>query len=235
MLFCKYQALQDTKLVHLGDAMGVDAHGIGTVVLGNTITFTGTLYMHKMEFNLFSVKKALGRTREVILLPAGCPIERNGRDILIATRRENIFCIDARPLMAKFGQKISSGCQIIPENTLAFPSPALQTFSGGQMLTLCHQRLGRLHLADVRRTSGISKGITLRGSYKSRPPGVRPVCMEGKQHRIFNLKFTTLGTEVSLALIQSESCNLFGTASIAGAKYFILLVDDYYQMTRDYF
>ena len=41
--------------------------------------------------------------------------------------------------------------------------------------------------------------------------------------------------EAPLALVHSDSCGPFCTAMIAGAKYFVLLVHDYSQMTWVHF
>ena len=68
----------------------------------------------------------------------------------------------------------------------------------------------------------------------SAPTAVCPACIDGKQHRIFNRRVPA-SAEVPLALVHSDSCGPFRTASIAGAKYFVLFIDDRSQMTWVHF
>ena len=104
-----------------------------------------------------------------------------------------------------------------------------------QTLRLWHQRLGHRNMADLRRLVGRANGLLLAFAQESAPPAVCPVCIEGKQHWIFNRRVPKSHAEAPLALVHSDSCGLFCMASIARAKYFVLFANDYTRMTWVHF
>ena len=236
--FADYQPLATPRPVYLGDSSRGDAHGIGAVRLGNGITLTGVLHVPSLELNLFSVAKALRRRYEIAFTPAGCTIRRDGRDVMAAIRCGNLFRIETWPALANLEHgNVSTGETTPPESqsitrTLAMPA---NDDIHSETLRLWHQRLGHLNLADLRRLAGMANGLLLASAWKSASPEVCPACIEGKQHQIFNRWVPASRAEAPLALLHSDPCGPFRTASIAGEKYFVLFVDDYTRMTWVHF
>ena len=239
-LFAEYQPLTMPRPVYLGDSSRVDAHGIGAVRLGNGITLTGILYVPDMDINLrFSVAKALRRRYEITFSPTGCAIRRDGRDVMAATRCGNLFRIETRPPLANLAHgNVPTSDSTPPGSQAITRTPAVAENNDeihSQTLRLWHQRLGHLNLADVRRLAGMDNGLQLASAQGSAPPAVCPACIEGKQHWIFNRRVPGSRAEAPPALVHSDSCGPFPMASVAGAKYFVLFVDDYSRMTWVHF
>ena len=239
MLFADYQPLLTPRPVFLGNSSRVNAYGTGTVHLGNRITLTGVLHVPDMELNLFSVEKALCRGYELAFTPAGCTISHRGKAIMMATRSGNLFRITTQHSLANLTQGEVSSTDDAASQPITRPPATLATDnSHSQTLQLWHERLGHLNMADIRRLAGMANGIPsafTHDSAASASSGVCPACLEGKQNRIFNRRVPASHAEAPLALIHSDSCGPFRTASIAGAKYFILFVDDYTRMTWVHF
>ena len=241
--FVDYQLLTTPRPVHLGDSSRVDASGIGVVRLGNGITLTGVLHVPSMQLNLFSVAKAFCGRYEITFSPAGCAICRDGRDVMAATRYGNLFRIETRPALANLAQgnvptSDSTPPAIMPPESQAItrtPAAAENNEINSQTLLLWHQRLGHRNLADVRRLAEMANGLLLASAQESVPPAVCPAYIEGKQHRIFKGRVSASRAEAPLALVHSDSCGPFHTASIPRGKYFVLFVDDYSRMTWVHF
>src|SRR5205085_9481823 len=88
---------------------------------------------------------------------------------------------------------------------------------------------------DIKRPSNMASGLPPGSKLGSVPSEVCSACIEGKQHQVFNRRIPASHTESPLALVHTDSCGPFRTASIAGAKYFVLFVDDATRMTWVHF
>jgi hypothetical protein len=99
-------------------------------------------------------------------------------------------------------------------------------------LSLWHSRLGHLNAEDLRKLAGMSIGIP-----ETLPSELNPcfTCVEGKITRCFHRDSIVAISENPLALVHSDSCGPFRVPSVAGAKYFVLFIDDDSRMTWCYF
>ena len=99
--------------------------------------------------------------------------------------------------------------------------------------TLWHQRLGHLNVASVKKLESMAEGLPL-----SKDPATGelcPPCMEGKQHRVYNRHEPSQRVTRRLQLIHSDTYGPFRTQSKAGAKTFVLFIDDMSRMVWFFF
>ena len=99
--------------------------------------------------------------------------------------------------------------------------------------TLWHRRLGHLIMASVKKLESMAEGLRL--SKDSATGKLCPPCMEGKQHRVYNRHEPSQRVTRRLQLIHSDTCGPFRTQSKAGAKTFVLFIDDMSRMVWCFF
>ena len=88
-------------------------------------------------------------------------------------------------------------------------------------------------MARVKKLESMAEG--LRFSKDSATGELCPPCMEGKQHRVYNRHEQSQRVTRRLELIHSDTCGPFKTQSKAGAKTFVLFIDDMSRMVWCFF
>jgi transposase InsO family protein len=88
-------------------------------------------------------------------------------------------------------------------------------------------------MASVKNLEAMADGINL--TRDSEAVGVCPPCIEGKQHKVFNRHEPSQRMTERLQMVHSDTCGPFRTASKAGAKVFILFIDDMTRMVWCFF
>ena len=88
-------------------------------------------------------------------------------------------------------------------------------------------------MASVKKLESMAEGLRL--SKDSATGELCPLCMEGKQHRVYNRHEPSQRVTRRLQLIHSDTCGPFRTQSKAGAKTFVLVIDDMSRMVCCFF
>ncbi|KAI5324387.1 hypothetical protein L3X38_033460 [Prunus dulcis] len=96
-----------------------------------------------------------------------------------------------------------------------------------------HKRLGHLHFRGLKQLK--DKDMVHGLPQLEEKSGVCEGCQFGKQHRNSFLKGQALRASVPLELIHVDLYGPMRNESIAGNKYFMLLIDDYTRMIWMYF
>jgi len=232
--------LDPTVRVVLGDNTAVYAYGIGSIYLNPKIQLIGVLYVPDLGTRLLSVSAVTPLGYQVIFDHSGCKIWKDNINVLSASPQGNLFSINLH--YAKISQVALTGTtpkgsdessrkkKSKTDNMVPAKSSTKQQ---GHDLQLWHQRLGHLNISNVRRLAELATGLRI--NQTSLPLSPCPACLQGKQQRSFNRKNTLSLTRKKLGLVHSDSCGPFPVSSIAGARYFILYIDDHTRMAWCYF
>ena len=90
-------------------------------------------------------------------------------------------------------------------------------------------------MASVRSLEKIAKGIVVKEDGTDKADTICPLCIEGKQHKVFNWHEPSQIMTRRLEMIHSDTCGPFGMPSKAGAKTFVLFIDDMRRMVWCFF
>jgi hypothetical protein len=93
-------------------------------------------------------------------------------------------------------------------------------------LAIWHRRLGYRGEDNVRKLTGMSKGIDLK---EGTLVGVCEPCLEGKWTRQPSTRATA-----PLELVLNDLCGRIEPTTIGGANYYLLFTDDYTRMSQIY-
>lgn len=233
--FFSLKRLDPTVRVVLGDNTTVYAYGIGSIYLNPQVHLTHVLYVPDLGTRLLSVSAVTRLGYQVIFDHSGCQIWKDNINILSASPQGNLFSVNrhhGRISQAALTGRTSTESQESSDkrksktdDTVSINSPTKQQ---GHNIQLWHQRLGHLNIADVRRLAGLASGLMINET--PLPSSPCHACLEGKQQRSFNRKNTSTPKEKKLGLVHSDSCGPFPVPSIAGARYFIIYIDDHTRM-----
>ena len=188
--------LPKDKKIYMGDGSEVPAYGIGTVELNANLVLKGVHYVPDFTVNLCSVSTLDRVGLTVTFGNMRCAISRDGEDVIYGTGNAGLYTLNN------------------DDETVLVTTTA----------TLWHWRLGHLNMASIKNLESMAEG--LRFSKDSAAGGLCPPCMEGKQHKVYNRHLPSQRVTRRLELIHSDTCGLFKTQWKAGAKTFVLFIDD---------
>lgn len=214
-LFCKYEKLSQIKNIMIGDGTMIQGIGIGQIKLKAfngkcwvETTLNNVLHVPKMTANLFSVGAAITKGYEVKMNYDQCMFIKNNVVSAVAKRDGKIY-------------------------KMCFKN--IETVSCANIGTVS-ENLIEWHCKMVHQNIDQVKNILNRNDiqYNSGADSICVPCIKGKQHKLsYNLSETK--TEKPGQLIHMDLCGPMETDSLGGARYFLLIKDDYSRYRVVYF
>ncbi|KAJ9539453.1 hypothetical protein OSB04_032186, partial [Centaurea solstitialis] len=187
-----------------------------TVVYGDVIqdkvTIKKVSLVEGLGHNLFSIGQFCDKDLEVGFKKRRCVVKtESGKELLVGTRRRNLYKIDLRDVKAK--------------NTLCLLSKA-----SNQQSILWHRRLSHLNFKGLNKLviGDLAIGIP---DLRFQQDHLCSSCQLGKMKRVSHKSKLEHGTEKPLQLIHMDLCGPMRVQSINGKKYVLVMVDDYSRYT----
>ena len=200
--FESLKRLPKAKRVFLGDGSEVGAYGTGTIRLNDEMTLEEVLYVPDLTVNLCSVRTLARDNFTVTFKGDKCTIAKHGKTAIIG-RGQSLYVLQTE-------EKAFTANETRQEDA-----------------TLWHRRLGHLNMASVKKLEEMAKGIAIKEERKEK---LCEPCLEGKQHKVYNRHTPATRMTKRLELVHSDTCGPFRVASKAGAKVFVLFIDDFSRM-----
>ena len=237
--FTVYHSLDLPKPIYLGNSLVVNAYGMGTIRIGRKVNLFNVLHVPDLDTNLLSVDKVFQQDYDVLFSGDRCTVKKGNKKIIEAFRVGNLFRVNgkARKRTILYSDALSRCVSVAPQPADSPPDPPASPPPpvGAQPLVLSHRRLGHLNYFDLRRLLSPVDGFPITESQKSVDPAVCLPCLMGKHHKTYQRRIPAARTEISLALVYSNTGGPFRTPAVSGAKHFILFIDDYTRRTWVYF
>lgn len=203
------------------------ATGIGTIRIliqlpDSTVTasMNDVLYVPDLQQNLFSTTKVAKQNK---LFFSGddqhCYLRDGNKIVMTGDLKDYIYRLHFSVILPKQTQALSA---ITPFKDIASDSPPLP-------LQVWHHRFGHLHYDMIKRmaSSGMVKGLNIKGTTTIPSTSVCSGCVFGKLHRY---SFPTTSDHPREdrpgVLIHADVCGPMSVTSYGGSKYFILFKDD---------
>lgn len=208
--FVTFNNLSKPIPVRVGNGETIYAYGKGEI---NVLAFnnaewvekhlSNVLFVPEIRLNLFSSNCALDKGLKLESDQNRCLLTKNGHIVAVGVRKRKLF-----QLMFKV--------ESTNNDDVAVYSAVKQS-----SLQLWHERMGHQHFAHVRRFLKSMKIM-----FTEDAPVVCNGCILGKHHR---LSFQNSFSKASAVgkLVHSDLCGPMQVQSIGGARYFLLLKDDF--------
>lgn len=199
--------------VIIGDGKTLKVHGVGNVVLfakvGETLiktSLSGVLFVPELKFNLFSVGSALDKGYKMVSDNEQCKfIDSTGNTRAVAKRENKLYkmCFVPNERVSVLG----SNCHLTKK---VEPISVWHCKLAHQNMKLVKLVLNRNNISYVDDSDNF----------------MCEKCLSGKQHR---KPFPTSDFRATnrLELVHADVCGPMEEPSIGGARYFLLLKDDY--------
>ncbi|KAJ9564242.1 hypothetical protein OSB04_000208 [Centaurea solstitialis] len=181
-------------------------------VIQDKITIKKVSLVEGLGHNLFSIGQFCDKDLEVGFKKRRCVVKtESGKELLVSTRRHNLYKIDLRDVKAK--------------NTLCLLSKA-----SNQQSTLWHKRLSHLNFKGLNKLviGNLAIGIP---DLRFQQEHLCSACQLGKMKRVSHKSKLEHGTERPLQLIHMDLCGPMRVQSINGKNYVLVMVDDYSRYT----
>ncbi|KAJ9553136.1 hypothetical protein OSB04_017181 [Centaurea solstitialis] len=181
-------------------------------VIQDKITIKKVSLVEGLGHNLFSIGQFCDKDLEVGFKKRRCVVKtESGKELLVGTRRRNLYKIDLRDVKAK--------------NTLCLLSKA-----SNQQSFLWHMRLSHLNFKGLNKLviGNLAIGIP---DLRFQQDHLCSACQLGKMKRVSHKSKPEHGTEKPLQLIHMDLCGPMRVQSINGKKYVLVMVDDYSRYT----
>ncbi|KAJ9560650.1 hypothetical protein OSB04_005810 [Centaurea solstitialis] len=197
--------------VQFGNEQYAPILGYGDVIQ-DKITIKKVSLVEGLGHNLFSIGQFCDKDLEVGFKKRRCVVKtESGKELLVGTRRRNLYKIDLRDVKAK--------------NTLCLLSKA-----SNQQSILWHRRLSHLNFKGLNKLviGNLAIGIP---DLRFQQEHLCTACQFGKMKRVSHKSKLEHGTKKPLQLIHMDLCGLMRVQSINGKKYVLVMVDDYSRYT----
>ncbi|KAJ9535546.1 hypothetical protein OSB04_un001319 [Centaurea solstitialis] len=181
-------------------------------VIQDKITIKKVSLVEGLGHNLFSIGQFCDKDLKVGFKKRRCVVKtESGNELLVGTRRRNLYKIDLRDVKAK--------------NTLCLLSKA-----SNQQSILWHRRLSHLNFKGLNKLviGNLAIGIP---DLRFQQDHLCSACQLGKMKRVSHKSKLEHGTEKPLQLIHMDLCGPMRVQSINGKKYVLVMVDDYSRYT----
>ncbi|KAJ9551501.1 hypothetical protein OSB04_015546 [Centaurea solstitialis] len=198
-------------LVQFGNEQYAPIVGYGDVIQ-DKVTIKKVSLVEGLGHNLFSIGQFCDKDLEVGFKKRRCVVKTEaGKELLVGTRRRNLYKIDLRDVKAK--------------NTLCLLSKA-----SNQQSVLWHRRLSHLNFKGLNKLviGNLAIGIP---DLRFQQDHLCSACQLGKMKRVSHKSKLEHGTEKPLQLIHMDLCGPMRVQSINGKKYVLVMVDDYSRYT----
>lgn len=230
-LFSGMIVKESDKNVKVGNGNILEVRGKGRVelvaIVNNTsikTTLVDVLYVPQLKFNLFSVSTALDKGYKITMNNEHCKIlDKNGNTRALATRSGKLYKMNFKTCTeTTIGEHKSSPNVAFPSRSKNNDVSDCQIVETVENVNIWHERLAHQGISHVKRIL-MDKNIKFRDNPKD---AVCEHCFAGKQHR---LKFERSGSRATelLEIIHADVCGPFSTTSLGGARFFLLLKDDF--------
>ena len=211
--FSSVKSMAGNRQVRVGNGTLVDVCGTGTVQVqawnGSEWIETelnNVLLVPSLAVNLFSLSTALDKGFEMMSNKTKCEfMDRDGTVRAMAERLGNLY-----KMKFKMEEKLSQ-CNAV------------------QSLTEWHRKLAHIHYGQVRKMLKENETV-----FNDEHNPFCADCLMGKQHRLPFPISDSRATKLC-ELIHADLCGPFEVPSLGGAKYFLLLKDDYSGYRKVYF
>ncbi|KAJ9548122.1 hypothetical protein OSB04_020665 [Centaurea solstitialis] len=197
--------------VQFGNEQYAPILGYGDVIQ-DKITIKKVSLVEGLGHNLFSIGQFCDKDLEVGFKKRRCVVKtESGKELLVGTRRRNLYKIDLRDVKAK--------------NTLCLLSKA-----SNQQSILWHRRLSHLNFKGLNKLviGNLAIGIP---DLRFQQEHLCSACQLGKMKRVSHKSKLEHGMEKPLQLIHMDLCGPMRVQSINGKKYVLVMVDDYSRYT----
>ncbi|KAJ9552638.1 hypothetical protein OSB04_016683 [Centaurea solstitialis] len=197
--------------VQFGNEQYAPIVGYGDVIQ-DKITIKKVSLVEGLGHNLFSIGQFCDKDLEVGFKKRRCVVKtESGKELLVGTRRRNLYKIDLRDVKAK--------------NTLCLLSKA-----SNQQSILWHRRLSHLNFKGLNKLviGNLAIGIP---DLRFQQDHLCSACQLGKMKRASHTSKLEHGTEKPLQLIHMDLCGPMRVQSLNGKKYVLVMVDDYSRYT----
>lgn len=216
--------LKERRQVKIGNGTLIEVHGVGEIQVqawnGNSWVKTilkKVLFVPNLAVNLFSLSTVLDRGFEMHSNKDRCDLlDMEGRVIAVAVRQGNLYKMQFRSQ-----RKVENG----KPGILAGISQCNMVES----LTEWHCKLAHINFEQVK---NVLKHTNIQFKDEMKPFCTQ--CLTGKQHRL-SFPMSVFRAEKTGKLIHADLCGPFEVASLGGAKYFLLLKDDFSAYRYVYF
>ena len=237
--YCSHRAMftalaPANTTISVGDGRTLAVTGTGPVTLSTlvpgkdncSITLTGVSFVPTMTVNLLSISR---------LAAAGLKVTFSGTQCIIRQGKRVIGVGDQLAVSRLWKLRTTSTSPSAPSGPAASPSTTTALLAAGEesplpQAQLWHERMGHLHHNAVARL--LRERMTTDGPaapLMSAPAGTPhcQACVMGKQPRAPVPRTTGKRAPRIVYRIHADVCGPFSTASEGGARYLLLLVDDY--------
>lgn len=246
-----FQDLIETKMkkqVKVGNGEKLPVEGVGKVILwafnGKKLiksTLSNVLYVPDLQFNLFSAGCALDKGYTMFSNNEKCEfVNKNGEIGALATRENKLYRMH---FVSENNPEYAANFSILehsPESVTEKESLKYETEVNDSLISECntakiteslstwHSRLAHQNVNYVRQFLKRNHIDFIEENFLCEQ------CLKGKQHR---LPFEQSKSRASkpLELVHSDVCGPMEQESLGGARYFLLLKDDYTSYRYVYF
>lgn len=151
---------------------------------------------------------------------------------LLKNQNKVIFARDTCKILNQSGQLVAVATEV--NNMFKLDLEVDQSNKCLLTSLIWHRRLG--HLSDKtlnKMTGGAVNGI--KGSFQNQPIGITcRICKEGKQTRLPFVNQGQSRTSNVLEMVHADVCGPMETTTLGGARYFLIMLDDYSKMAFVY-
>lgn len=211
--FSNYQTLSMSKEVMIGDGSTIKAIGTGDIQLeaydGEAWVPTilqKALHVPELKVNLFSVSAALDKNYEMLSTSNECKFIREKAVHAIAKREHKMYVMMFKP---------KEEAAMVGQTRLGIEK--------------WHTKMAHQNSAQVKEILNRSNIQFTEASKETCIP-----CLQGKQHRLPFESSETRGQQPG-EILHMDVCGPMETTSLGGAKYFLLIKDDYTKFIKVYF
>lgn len=206
--FSEYKTLEKPIPVRIGNGDTIFAHGIGEI---NVLMFdksnwvnghlVNVLYVPDIRINLFSSACALDKGLVFVSNKNQCELKRGDKTVAVGIRHNRLF---------KLLIKVKNASSVVANTTVKCDS-----------IKLWHERLCHQNVVQVK--CWLKK---MNIAYTDMPDFKCIGCIYGKQHRSSFQHSNSRASRVG-ELIHTDVCGPMQVKSLGGARFFLLLKDDY--------
>lgn len=249
--FADYVAFKVDLPVRIGNGSYIVAKGVGTIDIlafdNNTWCkrhLADVLYIPEIHLNLFSQGKALDKDMTLTSDKEKCEFLRDGKTVLIGVRESNLFKLMFKVMAEVENFSVSKESK---ETTIDGNSEDRRwvesarnskhksyVVTGGNAnhkvsLAIWHERLGHQNIGYIKRfLKKQNIGFDGKGEYFCE------ACVYGKHHRSPFTRSENRAEKVG-ELVHTDVCGPMHVKSIGGARYFLLIKDDFSNFRKIYF
>lgn len=210
--FVNYTSLQEKIQIKIGNGDVILAHGKGDIDIEafdgkrwDHCVLKEVLYVPELKFNLYSVPAAADRGLKVVSEQEKCTIFAGDQQVAVGERHQNLYRMNFKV--------------IVTENDCG--GEAFVHSSSKESLQTWHERLAHQNVPHVKKFLK-DMGVQV----NTQEEFFCDACALGKMHK---LPFETSQTKSDRPgdLVHADLCGTMEEESLGGAKYFLLLKDDY--------